>query len=64
MTTSSKNRYIYAFSRRDSSLKKGLGSDSGNIVDTIFIICSIAGFAAAAVIGVTLLLVAMDKIEV
>jgi len=33
-------------------------------VDTIFIVCSIGGFGAALIIGLTLLLIAMDKIEV
>jgi hypothetical protein len=33
-------------------------------VDIIFIVCGIGGFAAAALISLTLLLVAMGKIEV
>jgi hypothetical protein len=33
-------------------------------VDTIFVVCSIAGFGAALIISLTLLLIAMDKIEV
>jgi hypothetical protein len=33
-------------------------------VDTIFLVCSIAGFGAAVLISLVLLLIAMDKIEV
>ncbi len=33
-------------------------------VDIIFVVCSIGGSAAASLFGVTLLLVAMDKMHV
>ena len=58
------SRYIYEFSGVHASLKKGPGSLSGNTVDTIFLVCSIAGFGAVVLISLTLLLIAMDKIEV
>ncbi len=58
-------RYIYTFSKSDSSLSKGSQIHLREItVDIIFVVCSIGGFAATALIGMTLLLVAMDKIEV
>jgi len=33
-------------------------------VDTIFVICSVGGFAAVLLITLTLLLIAMGKVEV
>jgi hypothetical protein len=33
-------------------------------VDTIFVICSIGGFAAVSLITLTLLLIAMGKVDV
>jgi choline-glycine betaine transporter len=57
--------YIYAFSRFDPALKKGHWNGRWRIaVDIIFIVCSVGGFAAVLLITLTLLLIAMGRIEV
>ena len=57
--------YIYAFSSFDPALKKEHWNGRRRItVDIIFIVCSVGGFAAVLLITLTLLLIAMGRIEV
>ena len=58
-------KYNYAFSVCDISIKRGLQIHHRKVaMDFIFLVCTIGGLTVGSLVTLTLLLIALGKIEV